>query len=151
VQQLNQVLVNKFLNVGVPATGVSPFSHMIGDVLDDKFYELVSRCHSLGIIPILHGDVVYTTKWVVMSGDTLIEIISKKVNSVDRCLFVTDVHGIYTKPPTKEEDETGRGLISEILIDAENKLKIETSSVDHDVTGGIETKIKSYLTRTSHL
>lgn len=60
-----------------------------------------------------------------------------------RAVFITDVDGVFTKPPTEE----GAQLIPEILVDSKTgdfKLPGVEMSCDtaHDVTGGLKEKLR---------
>jgi isopentenyl phosphate kinase len=57
-------------------------------------------------------------------------------------VFLTDVPGVFTKPPAEE----GAKLIPEITVDYEGRAHLPMmSSADHDVTGGIEVKLKTAI------
>lgn len=53
-----------------------------------------------------------------------------------------DVPGVFTRPPT----EPGAELIPEILVASDGSCKLpEMSTAEHDVTGGIEEKLKTAI------
>jgi len=68
-----------------------------------------------------------------------------------RAVFLTDVAGVYDRPPGVQNDETGMpnerpSLIKEIFVTNSGKIlsAVDTSSHmhEHDVTGGMGAKIR---------
>merc|ERR1740120_503531 len=63
--------------------------------------------------------------------------------SAKSAVFVTDVDGVFTKPPS----EPGSQLVPEILVDTKTG-DLELTGIDmncasHDVTGGLKAKLES--------
>merc|ERR1740120_175019 len=63
--------------------------------------------------------------------------------SAKSAVFVTDVDGVFTKPP----GEAGSQLVPEILVDIKTG-ELELTGIDmncasHDVTGGLKAKLES--------
>jgi hypothetical protein len=57
-------------------------------------------------------------------------------------VFLTDVPGVFTKPPS----QPGAQLIPEILVAADGSCQLpQMSTAEHDVTGGIEEKLKTAI------
>lgn len=175
VLTLNQNLVNKLLQKGVPAVGVSPFHYFRSLTLNESDCETLAKyivyLLGLGFLPVLHGDVIVDSNSVtVLSGDTIVELLAKYLPAVRQspfesliCTFVSDVSGVYLKCPTPLDEELGSGLISKVFVcPNERKVtrlvmkdkqsntlestRIETENKHvHDVTGGFETKLHSAM------
>ncbi|GFS03180.1 isopentenyl phosphate kinase [Elysia marginata] len=124
VQKLNQLVVKAFLDVGVPAVGCSPCSSWrtrqkelvswpkktIGHLLDKK------------LVPVLHGDccIDETVGCFILSGDTIIKTLCLSFD-VRRAVFLTDVAGIYDRPPF----EPGAKLLKSIYVRSDGSVEQE--------------------------
>ncbi|KAK8736851.1 hypothetical protein OTU49_004679, partial [Cherax quadricarinatus] len=97
-----------------------------------------------GFIPVLHGDCVLDTikGSTILSGDTVIKTLCKDL-PVKKVVFLTDVAGIFDKPPHRPDAK----LLSNIIVDKNGKIaqKIATDALSCDVTGGIELKLSSAI------
>mmetsp|Transcript_32325 Transcript_32325/g.83891 ORF Transcript_32325/g.83891 Transcript_32325/m.83891 type:complete len:150 (-) Transcript_32325:30-479(-) len=105
---------------------------------EEALLDVVSK----GFIPLIHGDAVFDEDQgcAIMSGDLLFEW-SCKLCRPAQAVFLTDVAGVYDRPPT----EAGAKLIREILVDTKGEL-VEMSgpqmtTAAHDVTGGVANKL----------
>ncbi|KAG7177687.1 Isopentenyl phosphate kinase-like [Homarus americanus] len=102
----------------------------------------VSSFLGAGFVPVLHGDCVLdtVTGCTILSGDTVIKTLCKEL-AVGKVVFLTDVAGIYDKPP----QVPGAKLIPNIRVDENGKIvqQITTDALSCDVTGGIELKLSS--------
>ena len=100
----------------------------------------VVSCIDNGFVPICHGDAIFDTRQGcrILSGDVIIRRLCNEF-SVNRVVFLSDVQGVYTKPP--DEDDTT--LISEICVrqDGNVDMSVHTDVSGKDVTGGIKLKI----------
>ncbi|XP_014680646.1 PREDICTED: uncharacterized protein LOC106820648 isoform X2 [Priapulus caudatus] len=105
---LNQMLARELTEHGVQALAQSPVSTWETDygIVVKHSAEVLARQVELGFIPLLHGDTVFDRSWGchVLSGDTIVEVLSSAM-SVKRVIYLTDVCGVYDKPP-----EIGRFL-----------------------------------------
>lgn len=120
-----------------------------------------------GIVPVIHGDAglyglldkeMNSTSSEfgyrrmsagILGGDTLVEIIASHPElrpNIEKVIFLTDVEGVYTQDPKINSDAV---LVKEIRVDPEtgsfSSLDIcaSKSTHDHDVTGGLETKLSA--------
>ena len=96
-----------------------------------------------GEIPISTGVMVpdVKMKWSVMSGDTVIAQLAKKLKP-EKVLMGTDVDGIYTADPKKV---TNSELILEITSEnLEEVLQKAGESKAMDVTGGMKGKLEKF-------
>ena len=91
-----------------------------------------------GLVPVVHGDAVLDSQQqvAILSGDVWMLELCKALGA-RAAVFVTDVDGVFTKPPT----EPGAQLLTEILVDEKGELELKGVSMDtaeHDVTGGLK-------------
>ncbi|XP_035672506.1 isopentenyl phosphate kinase-like [Branchiostoma floridae] len=146
VTKLLHIITEEFVRLGIPAVGVSPLSSWVTDDASvvkadtDNIRDMLLE----GFLPVMHGDAVLDRKrgCTILSGDTIIKHLCS-VFRPPRVVFLTDVPGIYDRPP----EQPGAQLIPEIQVDRDRKLhvSIATSSQAHDVTGGIALKLKSAI------
>lgn len=107
---------------------------------------LITRIQHLlaeGFIPLLFGDAVFDHSWgaTIVSGDVLMHQIATCLSGVQRCVFVTDVAGIYTQDPKRYTDAT---LIRQLHCSKPGhgmKDDHATADVD-DVTGAMRGKLE---------
>lgn len=150
VTTLNKHVVSAMVSAGIPAVSISPcpFVHTSSKKLEgsrlpayalDGVYGLLRH----GFVPVVHGDAVLDTtqSCAILSGDVWTSELCREL-AVDRCVFLTDVPGVYTCPPS----EPGASLIKEVLVDQSGELQlpedIKLTTVAHDVTGGIKAKLQ---------
>lgn len=144
VTKLNQHVVDHLLSRNVPAVGCSPFPSW--ETKDKQVclwpLEPITSVLSSGLVPVLHGDCVLDREQgcCILSGDTIIKILCQNF-TVERVVFLTDVSGVFNKPPS----EQGAKLLKQVSISSDGHLcdNVQTSSVTHDVTGGILTKLQA--------
>ncbi|GAA0153536.1 amino acid kinase [Lithospermum erythrorhizon] len=152
VTSLNLDIVRALAREGIPATGMSPFSCgwltcrrniAAADV------SMVARAIDSGFIPVLHGDAVLDTaqECTILSGDLIISHLAAKLRP-DFVVFLTDVYGVYDRPPTEPNatllreiavHEDGSWSVIKPILQGSNK--VEMTAAAHDTTGGMETKI----------
>ncbi|KAJ6781918.1 hypothetical protein PWT90_10862 [Aphanocladium album] len=117
-----------------------------GAVTQESSTRLVARVQQVldeGFVPLLFGDAVFdhTLGSTILSGDALMYHLAQRLTAVQRCVFVTDVAGIFTQDPKKFPDAA---LIKRICCSEsghDNSLDKDDSvaSVD-DVTGAMRSK-----------
>jgi len=127
----------------------------------------IQQCLMAGIIPVLHGDAGllamagFEAGAGILGGDRLVEVIASHdefKTRIEKVVFLTDVKGVYTKDPKVYEDAV---LVRRIYVDCitghvkshENdkqdgngdgtNIHASGSTHDHDVTGGLETKLEA--------
>ncbi len=130
--ELNTMLVNLFVEEEVPVVSMPPHAFMImGESYDLKIFDYLIR---YGFVPLSYGDAVFDkNKGVnIYSGDLLMLELAKRYKP-EKTIFLTDVDGIYTKPP----EEKGAKIIKKFSR-SENA---ETAISVTDVTGGMDLKI----------
>ncbi|PKA65582.1 hypothetical protein AXF42_Ash005916 [Apostasia shenzhenica] len=105
-----------------------------------------------GFVPVLHGDAVldHSQDCTILSGDVIIRHLAKLLRP-QYVVFLTDVLGVYDRPPA----DRNAILVREIVVDEEGnwsivrpppehltrQAEVEISVASHDTTGGMETKI----------
>jgi len=112
--------------------------------------QIIQSLHT-GFVPVLHGDAVLDEllDCTILSGDVIIRHLAQLL-SPKYVVFLTDVHGVYDRPPTDsnavllkeiEVDDKGSwSIVKPALLQGNNK-GVEISVAAHDTTGGMETKI----------
>jgi isopentenyl phosphate kinase len=146
VQKLNQLVVSAFLNHGVNAVSISPFSVPGLEAHANKQKEpvlalenLIRRTVQAGLVPVLHGDAcLYGDDVGILSGDTLMEVLGK-TSWITDTIFITDVDGVFNEDPRENPNAQ---LLRHISVDPgtgyiTTELSASGSSHEHDVTGGL--------------
>lgn len=117
-----------------------------GAVTDQCSARLVARVQQVldaGLVPLLFGDAVFdhTLGSTILSGDALMYHLAQRLPLVQRCVFVTDVPGIFTQDPKRFADATLIPKISCSGAGSSGVMESEDSqaSVD-DVTGAMRSK-----------
>jgi len=151
VTTLNKHVISSLLEAGLPAVTISPcpFVGLSGKKLQNSrlpqsttqgVFGLLQR----GLVPVVHGDAVLDEAQgcAILSGDIWMVELCRELNA-KRAVFVTDVDGVFTKPPT----EPGSELIREIWVNPTTG-DLELTGVEmscdgkHDVTGGLKEKLR---------
>ena len=143
VLKLNHLVTQTSIECDIPAIGI-PANGIWFDELDSfgasNMAAHVVSCIDNGFVPICHGDAIFDTKQGcrILSGDVIIRRLCNEL-SVNRVVFLSDVQGVYTKPP----NEDGATLIPEISVrqDGSIDMPVHTNLSGIDVTGGIKLKI----------
>ncbi|XP_031564941.1 isopentenyl phosphate kinase-like [Actinia tenebrosa] len=144
VTKLNHKVTEFFVSQGIPAIGLSPCGtwltssgHVTTAVVDN-----LAKLVFAGFVPVLHGDCVLDTDQgcAILSGDKIIERLVQELQP-KRVVFLTDVKGIYDRPP----EEQGAVLLQQINVtkDGDISVPIATNILGHDVTDGVKGKLKS--------
>ncbi|KAL6755712.1 Aspartate/glutamate/uridylate kinase [Haematococcus lacustris] len=148
VTALNVHVVDALVREGSAAVGLPPFASgwtAHGKKLDADGCHMVSQCLEAGLVPVLHGDVVWDDLQgcCVLSGDTVVRRLAE-VFRPDHVTFLTNVAGVYDRPP----EEPGSRLLRLIgclpdgtwrAADATDAPMMAGSV--HDTTGGMAGKV----------
>ena len=142
VSELNTAVVSALRRSGIEAIGVHPFHGMCAK--DGVLYEyprssLQEMC-ALGLVPVLHGDVVMDLARgaCIVSGDQLIRVFSQVLH-VSRVGMITNVPGVLAA------DGSVISHISRDNVDALFESGTIAGSAGVDVTGGMRGKIEELL------
>jgi len=137
---LHLKILEALLEYGVPVAPFSPSNFVLTrkGVPVNFVVKPVKETLELGLIPLLHGDVVIDVEWgfYIISGDQLAFELANRL-PVKKVIFGTDVKGIYTEDPKVSERAK---LIRVIRVT--DKICVKTSGEEVvDVTGGILRKL----------
>ncbi|KAK9707208.1 hypothetical protein RND81_07G180000 [Saponaria officinalis] len=153
VTSLNLEIVRALAQEGIPSTGISPFSSgwttRQRNVASADIATVATAIDS-GFIPVLHGDAVldHSLGCTILSGDVIIRHLADSLRP-DYVVFLTDVFGVYDRPPS----EPDAILLREIAVDEDGSWsvidpapedltkQVEITVAAHDTTGGMVTKI----------
>ena len=153
VQQLNNLIVSRLVHFGLPAVGLSPGAHLHTSsrtILSDStsaivLLDRISRFVEEGFLPVSHGDACLdsTLNCTILSGDALF-VWYCRVYRPKYAVFLTDVAGVYSKPPTEPDAQLIRSIQVNHLGERMNleTANVTTATRSHDVTGGIAAKLK---------
>lgn len=144
-QTLNTKILELFLEASLPLAtihssslitktkkGTHPLSHKPID------YAFAQNC-----IPLLYGEMIFDKElgMSVCSGDLIAFLLAKKYKA-SRILFASDIDGMYTKDPYKNNDAE---LIKKTTLSELNNQDTVQLEGSHnvDVTGGLSNKIQT--------
>jgi isopentenyl phosphate kinase len=137
VSRLNMAVVGALRDAGVEAIGIHPLDACIAEEgrLTSCMHTHLCLMTDIGIMPVLHGDVVMDNSRgaCIVSGDQLIRYLAPLLGA-DRVGLATDVPGVIHE---------GR-VVPEITPASAEKFRIGRSS-HTDVTGGMAGKIGELL------
>ena len=137
MRELNLHVLDALLDAGMNPVSLPPSMMAIyrNGVMDRFSTEVFELYTMIGMTPVSFGDVVLDKEraFAICSGDHIMSALSS-INGVESAIFVTDVDGVYDRPP----DENGAKLMNEIFPDSE----IASRMLNEDVTGGIKEKIR---------
>ena len=137
VADLNRVVVDALRRAGREAIGIHPLGHCVAAAgrLQHPDWRPVSLMLSLGVTPVLHGDVVMDTVRgaSIVSGDQLVSSLARAL-SPDRVGLATDVPGVLD----------GDGAVVGRIRRGEGK-GLAGGSRSTDVTGGMQGKLEELL------
>lgn len=151
VTTLNKHVITALVDRGVAAVTMSPCpfvsttgKKLCDERLPDSAVEGINSLLQRGFVPVVHGDATLDASQgtAILSGDIWMVELCREL-SATAAVFVTDVDGVCTKPPT----ESGSELIPEILVDCATGdfslpgVKMECDE-QHDVTGGLKEKLR---------
>lgn len=139
--ELNRMVVEAFLDAGVPAVSIAPSSFIVTEDrrITDADFSIVSRAVESNMVPILYGDSVLDTarRFTILSGDQLATRIATELGA-SRLLFGVDVDGVYTANPKLIKEAR---LIEELSLSQMKGMVRIGEALSTDVTGGMLGKI----------
>lgn len=153
VTTLNLEIVRALAREGIPSIGMSPFS--CGWSTSERNVasadvSMVAKAIDSGFVPVLHGDAVLdeAQDCTILSGDVIIRHLAAQLKP-EYVVFLTDVLGVYDRPPTEPNavllreiavSEDGSWSVVKPTLKEMNK-QVEITVAAHDTTGGMVTKI----------
>ena len=126
VVSLNGLVVGALVKAGIPAVGLSPWTiaetvaGVLGGTSGAAVVAAVDRALGLGMVPVIHGDVVADTVqgFAILSGDTLVEVLASGLEATTTVTFLSDVDGVYDRPPGASDSPSARLLTTvSVLLD----------------------------------
>lgn len=149
VQRLSYAIVSRLEERDIPVLALSPMDYIETDDGSENTptssYEILAHRTqhylNLGFVPVLHGDAVLDGMrgCTILSGDVLMYQLSILL-PVTRCVFITDVCGIYKADPKLGLPQSSQ-LILHVEVAKEFDYTTQHASTV-DVTGGMQGKIK---------
>ncbi len=141
VEQLSLIIMSRFIRQGLTLFPIHPSSIAmnIGGKLAYFNNNTVKQVLKVGLIPLLHGDVVFDEKLVfsILSGDTIASHLAISLGA-ELLIYGVNVDGIYDKDPERFPNaKLLKTLSMKDLdhIDISKKARV-------DVTGGIRRKLE---------
>jgi isopentenyl phosphate kinase len=154
LQNLSHAITSRLESRNVPVLAMSPIDFIettnCEETTTKEFQSMASRVEKylgLGFVPVLHGDAVldHIRGCTILSGDIIMYQLTRLL-PIARCIFITDVSGIYqSDPKLLSIEESSNQLISHVLVgrEQEEEVAVEDSNMTlADVTGGMQGKIK---------
>lgn len=143
--KFNQMVVEALVKCGINAVSLQPSANIVCENRRIKSFDtsILKKFISLGITPVLYGDVVLDTrqKFCILSGDQIVSYLAG-VFKPEKVIFAVDVDGIFDKNPKKYRDAK---LVREIDQRNYRKILARIKPLKNDVTGGIRGKILELL------
>jgi len=140
MRELNLAVLRALLRSGLRPVSIPPGVAVRCDnkSISSMPTKLFEDYLELGFTPVSFGDVVLDSKlgFCVCSGDQIIERLCSEMQ-VSQVIFVTDVDGVYTKPP----GTPGSKLIPKMTSRGSHDMSCGRSNAP-DVTGGMAAKVR---------
>ncbi|MFW9843581.1 MAG: isopentenyl phosphate kinase [Candidatus Thorarchaeota archaeon] len=145
VNEFRYMLTEEFQKVGLPVNLLHPSSMVVAEKMRiaKVFFEPLKGWLSLGMVPLLGGDLLYDTAmgFSVGSGDVLAVELAKQLKA-KRLIFAMDVPGIYDDNPHVNPEAL---LLKEIDIhDISQVLKGMKQIGKVDASGAMKGKLASF-------
>lgn len=147
VNELSQSIVKTLKNQGIPAIAFQTSALVFDEKEETKpslFVEPLKKALTIGLIPVLSGDVLFTNEkdFTIYSGDSLINLLVQEFD-VDRVIFITDVDGLMVKVSKLDEIER----LSLIPLNELREIELADYSKRDlvDVTGTMKGKVETIL------
>ncbi|KAK3101839.1 hypothetical protein FSP39_006745 [Pinctada imbricata] len=147
VTKLNHIIVEALVEHGVKAVSISPITGWMTSQREVTKYDIqqIRALVTNGFVPVLHGDCVLDDfiGCCILSGDTIIKTICKEFD-VKRVIFLSNVNGIYDRPP----QQPGARHLGCIETDTHGSITSDIQTFcdqSYDVTGGIKLKIETCI------
>ena len=158
VCRLNSRVVGALVDAGVDAVGVSPFGNWWtkdgGKTLDlaktQPALESLKNTIHAGLVCVMHGDVVLDAQrgCSILSGDVLVRQLCETLKP-KRVVFVTDVPGIFDKPPPKRDRRTVVKREPEAVLDDGDERAVTREDDALGTSGKRKRATKSDTTNTN--
>ncbi|MDR0778430.1 MAG: isopentenyl phosphate kinase family protein [Methanomassiliicoccaceae archaeon] len=142
VRELNNLIIKELIDAGIPAVSIPTGACFIMN--DNELHidpKVMQMYISIGIVPVMFGDVVTDTKkgFGICSGDRIIKCLAD-IFSPDKIIFVSDIDGIYDRDPKISRDAKLIAEVNEEILE-----QIPSEMTVDDVTGGVHAKMRTML------
>lgn len=139
-RSLNQILVDEFVNAGLPVISLPPSASILADNRQVKKWTThpIQSAIENGLIPVIYGDVIFDEKMggIIYSTEDLFLALFPQLNP-DRILLAGKEPGVWKDFP--KNTEVFEKINPENYISILAQLK---SSASIDVTGGMASKVQ---------
>lgn len=143
--RFNQIVVEALAESGISAVSLQPSANIIcrGGRIKSFDTGILKKFVSLGITPVLYGDVVLDSKqgFCILSGDQIVSYLAK-VFKPEKIILAADVDGLFDKNPKKYKSAK---LVREVNQRNYKRILAGIKSSGDDVTGGIRGKVLELL------
>jgi isopentenyl phosphate kinase len=144
VNGFREMVAGEFHLAGLPVNLLHPSSMVVAEKMRilKYFLDPLKGYLSLGMVPLLGGDMLYDTAmgFSVGSGDQLAVLLARELNA-KRLIFAMDVSGIYTGNPKTDPKAS---IIEEVNLNETDKVLARMgSSGTVDASGAIKGKLTS--------
>jgi isopentenyl phosphate kinase len=141
--QLNRLVMDALLRAGVPALVFPPSSQVLasGGQLVDWNLTPIQLALQAGLVPVVHGDVVFDLQWggTILSTEDLFTGLAKNLKP-DRILLAGIEEGVWLDYPERST------LVSRITPQTfQEVIQKISGSGSIDVTGGMADKVRQSL------
>ncbi|KAJ3119400.1 hypothetical protein HK098_005526 [Nowakowskiella sp. JEL0407] len=141
VSELSHLLISALQSSQIPAISIPPVVLDLNTTSSTaSITRLVGKFLSVGLIPVLHGDVAFNGDFVwILSGDVIVKLLCEGVQSckgeVWGVMYLTNVDGVYRSPPYfgPPVNELNVGVDGGVVF----------GDVEGDVSGGMKLKVES--------
>lgn len=149
-QEINRIVMDIFLDVGLPAISFSPRSFLLTEKgsVEKSFFEPMQEALKQGLIPVIYGDVIWDTaqKTTIYSGETSLHLVAQYLRrhefEVSKIIQLCNVDGVL--------DEKNN-VIPEITKKSWDRMKVYLQEMKvADVTGGMGHKVEEALQMTQY-
>lgn len=149
VNELRKTIANVFIDKQIPINLMHASSMVVGNkmVIKDFTPEALKGFLSLGMIPLIGGDMMYDTDmgFSVCSGDQIAVVLSRFLNA-KTLMFATDVDGIYSQDP---QSNPNAQLFKKLDVNDLDRLLLKLSETSKtDASGKMRGKLRSLATVT---
>jgi isopentenyl phosphate kinase len=149
-QEINHILMDIFLDVGLPVISFSPRNLLLTDKgkVEKLFFDPLCETLKQHLIPVIHGDVIWDTtqNTTIFSGETSLHLLAQYLQrngyTISTIIQLSDVDGVL---------DSEKNIIPEITHANWHELKhnIHELSVA-DVSGGMGHKVEEALLMTTY-
>lgn len=142
LDQLTRIIGVGLLSNNRPFVPLRPMGFVIlrNGRISRSFLEPISRALRLGLMPVVHGDLVFDTRLgcTVLSGDRLASFLGRTLGA-PRVLFGCDVDGVYSQDPKSRSQAV---MVEEVTkSNYKSVLRSLREERDRDATGGMLGKV----------